>query len=240
MVVSIISGVAINPVDFDDEIDNPYLPLRPGSVWIYRGEEALDIVRVTGNTKTILGVETTVVFDVAFSEGEVVEKTFDWFAQDEDGNVWYFGEDTKEFENGRVVSTEGSWEAGVDGAKPGIVMQADPQVGQNYDQEDAPGVAEDEATVLSLQVEEEVPFGAFTGVLKTYERTPLDPSSQETKFYAKGIGHILTIDEPTGEREELVWFSDGGEDFARSADHAAAVRVFHGWAGRWADHFDLA
>jgi hypothetical protein len=139
-----------------------------------------------------------------------------------------------------VVSTEGSWEAGVDGAKPGIVMQADPQVGQNYDQEDAPGVAEDEATVLSLQVEEEVPFGAFTGVLKTYERTPLDPSSQETKFYAKGIGHILTIDEPTGEREELVWFSDGGEDFARSADHAAAVRVFHGWAGRWADHFDLA
>ena len=157
MVVSIISGVAINPVDFDDEIDNPYLPLRPGSVWIYRGEEALDIVRVTDKTKTILGVETTVVLDVAFSEGEVVEKTFDWFAQDEDGNVWYFGEDTKEFEDGRVVSTEGSWEAGVDGAKPGIVMQADPQVGQNYAQEDAPGVAEDEATVLSLQVEEESP-----------------------------------------------------------------------------------
>ena len=79
MVVSIISGVAINPVDFDDDIDNPYLPLRPGSVWIYRGEESLDIVRVTGHTKTILGVETTVVFDVAFSEGEIVEKTFDWF-----------------------------------------------------------------------------------------------------------------------------------------------------------------
>ncbi|HWT11456.1 MAG TPA: hypothetical protein VN231_01735 [Allosphingosinicella sp.] len=211
MVEPTTSRPEVEADDFVGLIDNPFLPLLPGSVWVYQGEDTFDIVRVTDDTKQILGVGTTVVFDVAYSEGEIVEVTFDWFAQDEDGNVWYFGEDTKELENGRVVSIEGSWQAGVDGAEPGIVMQASPRVGDTYAQENAPGIAEDAATIRSVRAVEEVPFGSFDGVLETHEFTPLDPSSLETKYYASGVGHILTVDEPTGEREELVWFK-AGED----------------------------
>ena len=202
------------PDDFDDEdeIDNPYLPLEEGSIWAYKGDELFDVVVVTDQTKEIQGVETTVVFDIAFSEGAVAEITFDWFAQDEDGNVWYFGENTAEIENGQIANRDGSWEAGVDGAEAGIIMLAEPKVGQTYNEEFAPGVAEDQATVISLDASEDVPFGSFDHLLETHNFTPLDLTALETKFYAKGIGNILTIDETTGEREELVFFREGDDD----------------------------
>jgi hypothetical protein len=199
-----------DPDDFVDGIDNPFMPIEPGSIWIYRGEDSLDIVVATGRTKEILGVETTVVRDVAFIDGQLAEFTLDWFAQDDDGNVWYFGEATAEIEDGDIVSREGSWKAGVDGAEPGIVMLAHPKVGETYAQENAPGVAEDHATIIGVDASVDVPFGSFDGVLQTHEFTPLDPDSQETKYYARGIGHVETVDEVSGEVEQLVFFRDGG------------------------------
>src|SRR5919109_412939 len=145
----------IDPDNFVRVIDNPYFPLEPGTKFIYEGESegtpTREVMTVTSETKEILGVTTTVVHHLAYEDKVLVEETFDWFAQDVDGNVWYFGEDTKEFdENGNVISTEGSWEAGVDGAEAGIIMLADPQVGDRYYQEFYRGEAEDQAKVLQL------------------------------------------------------------------------------------------
>lgn len=200
------AGQDVDPDDFTDTIDNPYMPLKPGAVWHYEGtsedgpEE--DVVKVTDRHKEILGVSVVVVRDTVSRDGEVVEDTFDWFAQDREGNVWYFGEDSREYENGKVVSTEGSWEAGKDGAEPGIVMEADPQVGDTYQQEVAPGVAEDEAKVLSLTETVEVQTGSYEDVLKTRDSTPLEPDVVEHKYYAKDVGLI---------REEQV--EGGSEEF---------------------------
>ncbi len=193
-----------DPANFVRKIDNPYMPLKPGTVFVYRGEDLIGRFKVTDRKREIAGVRTTVVKDIEFVEGKLGEKTFDYFAQDRAGNVWYFGEDTAEYENGKVVSTEGSWLAGVGGAKPGIVMLADPEVGLTYRQENAPGVAEDKARVVSLKAKANVPFGRFEDVLKTSEFSPIEPDLQEFKFYAPGIGQLLTIDKLTGEREELV------------------------------------
>ena len=150
-----------------------------------------DVVRVTHRTKRIQGVETVVVRDRAFIGGKLVEDTFDWYAQDRRGNVWYFGENTKEYENGRVVSTAGSWKAGRDGARAGIVMKAHPRVGDTYRQEFSPGVAEDRATVLSRDASATVPYGSFDHVLRTRDFTPLEPGVVENKFYARGVGSVL-------------------------------------------------
>lgn len=189
------------------EIDNPYLGFAPGKVFRYEAEtdEGLEeiVVEVTPQTKTILGVETTVVRDQVYLEGELVEDTFDWFAQDEDGNVWYFGEDSRTLEGGEVISTEGSWEAGVEGASPGIVMLAAPRIGLQYAQELAPGVAEDMARVLSLSRTVEVPLGTFDGCLQTQEWTPLERGPRESKYYAPGTGLVLETS-PGGGRVELV------------------------------------
>ena len=160
--------------------------MEEGSLWIYQGEDSLNSVFVTDREKEILGVDTTVVLDVEFSEGQLAELTLDWFAQDDDGNVWYFGENTAEFEDGEIVSREGSWEAGVDGAEPGIVMLAKPKVGQTYAEENAPGVAEDMATVISLNEFVDVPFGSFHHVLQTHNFTPLDPDESEIEVLRQG------------------------------------------------------
>ena len=195
------------PAQFSTTIDTPYLPFVPGTRLVYREHGAdgrgREVVKVTHRTKTIQGVETVVVRDRAYSGGELAEDTRDWYAQDRQGNVWYFGENTKEYENGKVVSTEGSWKAGVDGAKAGIVMEAHPKVGDTYSQEDAPGVAEDMATVLSLDASRTVPYGTFDNLLKTRDFSPLEPSVVERKFYAAGIGSVL---EKTvkGPRERVV------------------------------------
>src|SRR5215212_5416350 len=180
----------INPAQFTTKIDNEYLPLKPGTTFFYEGKGERDEMRVTHSTKMVMGVECVVVDDRAWEEGKLIEKTYDWFAQDKEGSVWYFGEDTKESKDGKVVSTKGSWEAGVDGAKPGIIMQADPEVGQSYRQEYYPGEAEDMAKVQSLDESVTVPYGSFDHVLETREWTPLEPVFDEHKYYARGVGQV--------------------------------------------------
>jgi hypothetical protein len=180
----------IRPANFVDVIDNKYLPLDPGTTFLYKGNTESDVMAVTTDTKKILGVKCVVVDDRGYQGGKLIEKTYDWFTQDKKGNVWYFGEDTKELEKGKVTSTKGSWEAGVDGAKPGIVMQADPKVGESYRQEYKKGEAEDMAKVLSLNESVTVPYGSFDRVLKTKEWSPLEPSYVEHKYYAPGVGQV--------------------------------------------------
>ena len=186
---------APDPARFSTTIDNPFLPLVPGTVMRYRetGDDGSGrvVVRVTHRTKLVQGVRTVVVRDRAFLAGELVEDTFDWYAQDRRGNVWYFGENTKEYENGQVVSTAGSWKAGRDGARAGIVMKAHPRVGDTYYQEFSPGVAEDQATVLSRDAAVTVPYGSFRNVLRTKDFTALEPATVENKFYARGVGSVL-------------------------------------------------
>ena len=180
----------IKPADFTTTIDNEYFPLKPGTTFVYGGGAERDRMTVTHHTKKVMGVECVVVDDRAWEEGKLVEKTYDWYAQDKKGNVWYFGEDTKEYKNGKVVNTKGSWEAGLDGAKPGIMMQADPKVGDVYRQEYYPEEAMDMAKVLSLNASVTVPYGSFDHVLKTKEWTPLQPVFFEHKYYVRGVGPL--------------------------------------------------
>ena len=205
--------VTLGPADFVGTIDNPYLPLAPGAKWLYRetnpdGLKQTVNVIVLKKTKQILGITATTVHDAVSARGQLVEDTIDWYAQDVCGNVWYLGEDTKEYENGVVVSTAGSWEAGVNGAQPGVIMPADPQVGSSYRQEFLAGEAEDAATNLSLDEQAEVPFGHFTDVLLVKEYTPLSPDKLEYKLYAQGIGPVLILAVSGGsDREELIRFT---------------------------------
>jgi hypothetical protein len=191
--------VNLNPAEFTAKVTNPYFPLVPGTRFVYHETDAegtvqRDVVHVTKRRKLIAnGITARVVHDVVTEDGEPVEKTFDWFAQDAAGNVWYLGEDTKEYENGHVSSTHGSFEAGVDGAQPGVIMPAAPQVGMTYRQEFYAGEAEDQAQILSLDEQAGVPFGHFSGVLMTKETNPLEPRHTEYKFYARGVGPVLEL-----------------------------------------------
>jgi hypothetical protein len=189
-------ALEFDPEDFVREVTNPYFPLRAGTTFVYKGESegapTRDVMTVTDKTKKIMGVTTTVVYHLAYEDGTLIEETYDWFAQDEDGNVWYFGEDTKEFdENGNVLSTEGSWRAGVDGAEPGIIMLANPRKGKKYHQENAPDVAEDMAQVVGYKDSFCVPYKCFKNVLVTKEWSPLEKGVVELKYYAKGVGFIF-------------------------------------------------
>lgn len=196
---------AIDPADFVAQIDNPLFPLVPGTEYTYEGDGETVKYVVTTETKQILGVTCVVVHDTAYVDGEVIEDTFDWFAQDKDGNVWYFGEDTKEYEGGKVTSTEGSWQAGVDGAQAGIVMHAtQPAAGVAYRQEYLACEAEDMAEVTSVSEAVSVPFGDYTDCLQTREFTPLEPDLDEAKYFCKGVGLALVIDNKTGGRVELI------------------------------------
>jgi hypothetical protein len=205
--------VTLDPANFVDRIDNAFLSFPPGAVWIYResdleGDVSRVKVSVTDRTREILGIDATVVHDKVTEHGELLENTFDWYAQDECGNVWYMGENTKEYEDGVVVSTEGSWEGGVDGAQPGVVMPGDPQVGQSYRQEYYAGHAEDGAAILSLDEQAQVPFGHFRNVILTKEFTPLEPKVLEYKLYAEGVGVVLAISVSGGsDREDLIRFT---------------------------------
>jgi hypothetical protein len=197
----------IDAADFVATIDNPYMPLPVGARWTYEGvadgvaEEG--VVVVTDQRREILGISAVVVHDTVSVAGEVTEDTYDWLAQDRDGNVWYLGEDTKEYEGGEVSSTEGSWEAGVDGALPGIVMPANPEVGQAYRQEFYPGEAEDLAEVTQVDATRSTDLGDHRDVVVTKEWNPLDPDVVENKYAAPGIGLIA---------EETV---TGGDDTSR-------------------------
>ena len=203
----------INPANFIHPDDfpahpNQYFPLTPGTTFTYESPTEINKVIVTNNTRTILGAICREVHDTVnlVATGELTEDTLDWFCQDVDGNDWYFGENTKQLEGGLVVGLEGAWTAGVDGAKPGIVMKAHPAIGDVYRQEFSPGVAEDIAEVVSLTETVTVPYNGgttFTNCLKTKETTPLDPEDVEYKFYCPGIGFVLAIDANTGVRQEL-------------------------------------
>jgi len=183
-----------DPHKFVRVVDNRFFPLRPGTRYVYRGEEdgetETNITIVTHDRKAILGVSAVVVLDRVFVQGELKEKTFDWYAQDEDGNVWYLGENTKEYENGRVVSTEGSWKAGRHGAKPGIIMPAHPRIGDHYRQEFLEGEAEDEAKVAARDLDIFVPYGAFHNCIRTAEFTRLEPHVREAKIYCPRVGFV--------------------------------------------------
>ncbi len=183
-----------DPADFTATVDNAYLPLRPGTVWTYTstGDEGAqkDVVTVSDQTKVVQGVRTVVVHDVVRSaDGTVVEDTYDWYAQDGAGNVWYFGEDTTAFDKGKA-DKEGSWEAGKDDAHAGIAMLAEPDVGDAYAQEYRRGVAEDHGKILSLTERRTEPAGSYDGLLQTQDTTPLEPKLVERKYYAKGVGVV--------------------------------------------------
>jgi len=186
-------GIVFDKDNFSNSlnIDNKYFPLKPGTRLIYEGtsdgEPTKDVFVVTYQTKEILGVTTRVIHDTAYVNGQVSEVTDDWFAQDDGGNVWYLGEFTTEVETG---SHEGSWQAGVDRAKPGIIMLAEPEVGDKYYEEFLKGVAEDQAVVVSVDESICVPFGCFNNVVVTKDFTALEKGVADLKYYAPGIGEI--------------------------------------------------
>ena len=209
--------VRLDPADFTTQIDNPHWPMRPGSRWVYRetdtrGTRQRVVVTVTRRTKRIAnGVTARVVRDVVSERGRPVEVTDDWYAQDRAGNVWYLGERTAEYRNGRVVSRSGSFEAGVDGAQPGIAMPADPVAGLAYRQEYLRGEAEDTGAIVTVGEEQvAVPFGHFEGVLMTRDLVPTEPRVQELKFYARGVGPVLSVHtDGDGGRAELLSYRRG-------------------------------
>lgn len=204
----------IDGADFVAAVDNPYLPLAPGSRWVYEGRsddgvERTEVV-VTDERRTVMGIEVTVVRDTVTLEGELVEDTLDWFAQDRAGNVWYFGEQSREYEPGGAVTTDGSWEAGVSGARPGIVMPARPSVGFAYRQEYLEGEAEDMGEVIGVGRRTSVAAGDFDGVVVTRDWNPLEPAVIEEKHYAPGVGLVLERKTRGGrERAELIEYEKG-------------------------------
>ncbi len=210
--------VNLDPADFSTNIDNPYWPMSPGSRWVYRetdttGARQQVVVEVTNRTKKIAnGVEARVIRDTVTENGQPVEITDDWYAQDSAGNIWYLGEATAEYKNGKVSSRTGSFEAGVDGAQAGIAMPANPQPGQSYRQEYYKGEAEDKGAVLTVGQERvQVPFGYFNkNVVMTRDLVPLEPKVQELKFYAPGVGPLLSVHtDGAGGRAELVSYTPG-------------------------------
>ena len=192
----------INPDDFVSEISNKFFTLIPGTTFVYESktEDGLEHneVYVTNKTKVVIEVSTTEVWDRVWLDGDLIEETFDWYAQDKSGNVWYFGEDSKEYESGKVISTEGSWEAGVDGAKPGIIMYAEPKIGQPYRQEYYKGVAEDMAQVVAVNATVNVPFGTLDNCIKTKDWNALVPETIEFKYYCTQVGGVALEENQDG------------------------------------------
>ena len=204
----------IDPENFSPDITNPYFPLEPGTVYVYRGvdeegEPFEDRVEVLDETTEIGGVECRVVRDVVSQDDEVLEETYDFYAQDSAGNVWYFGEDSREYEGGWISSIAGAWYTGIKGARPGIIMKADPRPGAIYRQEYHPGNAEDMAYVVSKGESVEVPQGSYSDCVKTIDWSPFEPDIIEYKYYAPGIGFIKSVAN-TGETVELVSIERGG------------------------------
>ena len=204
-------AVKLDPKDFSTTIDNPYLPLVPGTQSTFRevdgdGSVAMVVVTVTSKTRKIAnGVTARVVRDTVTEDGEIIEDTFDWYAQDADGNVWYLGEDTAEFEDGKKASTEGSFEAGVDGAMAGVAMPAHPRPGLAYRQEYKRDEAEDNGEVLSSREMVDVAYGHFNHALLTKDTSTIEPDVLEYKLYARGVGQVLSVDISGGNsREELL------------------------------------
>jgi len=197
----------IDPAQFVSAITNSFFPLSPGATFNYRSKTAegteTDKVFVTRETRSISDVTCVVVADTVWRDGNLTEATQDWYAQDRAGNVWYFGEDSKDFEGGKVASTAGSWESGVKGARPGIIMKANPRVGDTYREEFLPGEAEDMAEVAGASESVTVPSGSYQNCLKIREWSPLEPGVSEYKYYAPGVGPVRIV-EGANEISELV------------------------------------
>ncbi len=200
----------INPSDFSTSITNRYFSLPVGLKAESKGEteDGIETIEITvpGDTKMLMGVKTLVYRDKVWLDGELIEDTKDYLAQDKEGNVWYFGEDVKNYENGKLKDTHGSWLAGVDGALPGIWMEANPKVGDEYRQEYYKGEAEDTGKVISVSRTVTVPAGKFTNCLQTLDQNPLEPrSTDEYKYFCPEVkGFVLETDLEGGERIELV------------------------------------
>jgi hypothetical protein len=211
-------AVDLDPARFTSRIDHPYLPLLPGSRWVYEsrppdGEEETIVVEVLDERRMVMGIEAIVVHDtVTDGDGALVEDTYDWYAQDGEGSVWYLGEDTTSYDSD-VPSTAGSWEAGVGGALPGIVMPGTPKVSDiGYRQEFLAGEAEDMGQVIAVTGSIAVPAGEFDDVIVTRDWTPLEPDVVEQKTYAPGVGfvhEIKTAGADAGEEVVLVEFEPG-------------------------------
>jgi hypothetical protein len=221
--------VKLDPADFTTDITNRYWPMEPGSRWTYRetdegGETVRVVVTVTGVTRKIAnGITARVVRDtVSSDDGEVLEDTFDWFAQDGDGNIWYLGEETAEFEDGKMASREGSFEAGVDGALPGVALPGSPSDGMTYRQEYYQGEAEDNGEVLSIDEMADVPAGHFDGVLLTKDTITIEPDVLEYKLYAPDVGPVLVFGvSGGGGREELLSMTRVSAEVAQEAGTTA-------------------
>lgn len=220
--VALVTGCGSDPaaVEYDPQLDaasfvaavtNPFFPLVPGTTLHFAGQtdEGLETntVAVLGQPRVVAGITATVVHDRVYLNGSLIEETWDWYAQDRNGDVWYLGEDSREMRNGTIVSRAGSWETGVDGAKPGIIMWADPaaHVGASYRQEYYRGQAEDWARVLGVGESVTVPFGTFTGCIRTEDWNALDRDVLEHKYYCPQLGETMVVMVRGGtERIELV------------------------------------
>lgn len=204
-------AIHLDPADFTTHVTNPYWPMQAGDRWRYEQTDGKGVVSraettVLQQTRTVGGIEALVVRDTLHDDkGALVEDTTDWYAQDSAGNIWYLGEKTAEYKNGQVVSTAGSWEAGVDGAQAGVIVPANPQPGTEYRQEFLAGAAEDQADVLSNAEQVQTPTGLYKGALLTRDTTALEPDLVELKWYARGVGPVLTLT-PSGDvsRQVLV------------------------------------
>ena len=206
--------VTLDPADFTVDVTNKFWPLHPGARWVYESVDAdgtaqhVEVTVLDETYKVAAGIEARVVHDVVMQDGTLFEDTHDYYAQDADGNVWYMGEKTTEYPPGEPQSTEGSWEAGVHGAQPGVAVPAAPRAGLAYRQEYLKGEAEDQAVVLSTDEKVQTPTGTYTGALLTRETTALEPDVAELKFYVTGVGQVLTLQTSGGsEREALTEFS---------------------------------
>jgi hypothetical protein len=198
---------AIDPARFSARITNPYWPMARGTTWVYRGAKdgvaQREVVVVKRATRTIMGVRTVAVEDRVYAGGRLAERTTDWYAQDTSGNVWYFGEASRDYEGGRV-STRGSWRAGVDGAQPGIAVRAEPRPGSPaYRQEYRAGVAEDMGRVVRVGAIARVPAATYMDVLETLDTDRLNPGRRELKLYAPGVGPIHARSVGSGPAEVL-------------------------------------
>ncbi len=208
--------VELDAADFTTDIDNPWWPMTPGSTWVYKETDQEGVnqrveVTVTQETKKIAnGITARVVRDEVTEDGVPMEVTDDWYAQDADGNIWYLGEETTEYEDGKPASTEGSFEAGKDGAQAGIIMPAKPRAGMRYRQEYYKGKAEDRGEIVATDAQAEVPFGHFRNVVMTKDTNPLEPKVLEFKFFARGVGPVLAVSvSGSSDREELVSYEKG-------------------------------
>jgi hypothetical protein len=201
--------------DFSARVDNPWYPLLPGSVYVYQGvkggQQSRDVLTVTHRTTKVDDVSCIVVQDRLYLNGHLGERTTEWYSQDKQGNVWYFGEDTAELDKtGHITTTSGTWRAGVNGAMPGIYMYATPRVGWSAREEFDKGQAQDQFQVLSRHARVKVPYITSTQGLLTKEWSPLEPGGLDHKIYVRGIGDVLeiTVKGPT-EKASLVSFKKG-------------------------------